>query len=403
MKKITTVISATMICLGSYAQTQPQITLQGTITGDLKGHNKMYIYSRTYNDSAIIENGHYTFKIPFKEPVLLMLLPEYILAERQMYRPFGILMDKPVTYTVTTDKTKGLDASTIKGSEAVELLQVYDKQKSAAWQSISAELKKEYGQPWMDEKDPRYAAFEAKQTALQQQYLVPLLQKLVKEHPNSFATVFSLGGARELMSPEQQERLYAGLSPEMKKTKEAKEFQEFTQGLRNSAVGRKVNDFTLPDEKDQSLAFNQFKGKYVLIDFWASWCGPCRQSFPHMREVYQQYKDQNFEIYSISIDKSKADWLKAVGVENNPWKQALDNINIAGKGFAITGVPTTYLISPEGTILLKEVGFNPDGSGEIEKKLAALFGGKANAAGKPAKEEGKTIEATPMVPMVPMQ
>lgn len=399
MKKITTVISASMICIGSYAQTQQQITLQGTITGDLKGHNKMYIYSRTYNDSAIIDNGHYTFKIPFKEPVYLMLLPEYILAERQMYSPFGILMDKPVTYTVTTDKAKGLSASTVKGSEAVEVLQAYGKQKSATWQTISGELKKEFGQPWLQETDPRYAEFETKQKALQQKYQVPLLQKLIKDHPNSYAAVFSLGEAREMMSPEQQERLYAGLSPEMKKTKEAEEFQQFTQGIRNSAVGKKVNDFTLPDEKDQSLAFSNFKGKYVLIDFWASWCGPCRQSFPHMREVYQQYKDQNFDIYSISIDKSKSDWLKAVEKENNPWKQALDNINIAGSGFAITGVPTTYLISPEGVILMKEVGFNPDGSGEIEKKLAALFGGKVKTAEKPAKEEGKVTESIPMVPM----
>lgn len=399
MKKIIAVISGTMICIGSYAQTQQQITLQGSITGDLKGHNKMYLYSHTYSDSATIENGHYTFHIPFKEPVYLMLVPEYIFAERQMYRPFGILMDKPVTYTVTTDKTKGLDASTVKGSEAVELLQVYDKQKSAAWGKLSEELKKEFGQPWLQETDPRYAEFETRQKALQQKYLVPLLQKLVKDHANSFASVFSLSEAREMMNPEQQERLYADLSPEMKKAKEAKEFQQFTQGLRNSAVGRKVKDFTLPDEKDQSLAFSNFKGKYVLIDFWASWCSPCRQSFPHMREVYQQYKDQNFEIYSISIDKSKSDWLKAVGVENNPWKQALDNINIAGSGFAITGVPTTYLISPDGEILMKEVGFNPDGSGEIEKKLATLFGGKVKPAEKPAKEAGKTTEAIPMVPM----
>ena len=399
MKKIITVIAGAMICTGSYAQTQPHIVLQGDITGDLKGHNKMYIYSRTYKDSAVIDNGHYSFNIPFKEPVFLMLLPEYILAEKQMYSPFGILMDKPVTYTVTTDISKGLGSSVVKGSEAVELLQAYTKQKSAAWKTISEELKKEYGQPWLEETDPRYAAFEAKQKALRQQHLVPLLQKLVKDHPNSYASVFSLGEAREMMTIDQQERLYAGLSAGMKQTKEAKEFKEFSQGLRNSAVGKKIKDFTLPDEKDQSLAFSNFKGKYVLIDFWASWCGPCRQSFPHMREVFQQYKDQNFDIYSISIDKSKSDWLKAVAKENNPWKQALDNINIAGSGFAITGVPTTYLISPDGEILMKEVGFNPDGSGEIEKKLATLFGGKVKTAEKPAKEAGKVTDAIPMVPM----
>ncbi|SEW41110.1 TlpA disulfide reductase family protein [Chitinophaga arvensicola] len=398
MKKIITLLSGVAISLGSYAQQQPQITLQGTLAGDLKGYNKMYIYSRTYHDSAVITNGHYSINIPFKEPVFLMLYPEYIKEQRMMYQPFGILMDKPVTYTVTSDIAKGMNASVVKGSEAVEVLQTYKKQKEAAWKQMTETLKKEYGQPWMDEKDARHAEFEARQKALQQQYLVPLLQKLVKDHPNSFASVFSLGEAREMMSTDQQDRLYAGLSSEMKKTKEAKEFHQFTDGIKNSAVGKKVKDFTLPDEKDQPLALQQFKGKYLLIDFWASWCSPCRQSFPHMREVYQQYKDQNFEIYSISIDKSKSDWLKAVAQENNPWKQALDNINIAGSGFAITGVPTTYLISPDGEILMKEVGFEPDGSGAIEKKLNELFGASVKSAAK-ATEAPKTMKAMPMVPM----
>jgi len=399
MKKIITLLSGVVISLGSFAQHQQQIVLQGTLAGDLKGFNKMYIYSRTYQDSAIITNGHYSINIPFKEPVFLMLYPEYIKEQHQMYQPFGILMDKPVTYTVTSDITKGMNASIVKGSEAVEVLQVYKKEKEAAWKQLSETLKKEFGQPWMDEKDARYAEFETRRNALQQQYLVPLLQKLVKEHPNSFASAFSLGEGREMMSTDQQERLYAALSPAMKKTKEAKEFREFTEGVKNSAVGKKIKDFTLPDEKDQPLALNQFKGKYLLIDFWASWCGPCRQSFPHMRDVYQQYKDQHFEIYSISIDKSKSDWLKAVAQENNPWKQALDNINIAGSGFAITGVPTTYLISPDGEILMKEVGFEPDGSGAIEKKLAELFGSNAKPAAKPAAEGPKEIKAATMVPM----
>ncbi|NLR80715.1 TlpA disulfide reductase family protein [Chitinophaga eiseniae] len=401
MKQLIAALSGTLISLGSFAQTGQEITLQGTITGDLKGHNKMYLYSRTYHDSTTIENGKYTFHIPFKEPVFLILYPEYIKAAMQMYTPFGILMDKPVTYTVTSDVAKGLNASTVKGSEAVELLQAYEKDKSAAWKSISEALKKEYGQPWLQESDPRYAAFEERRKALQQQYLVPLLQKLVKEHPDSYASVFSLGESKSIMTVDQQDRLYEGLSSKMKQTKEAKEFHEFAQGLKNSAVGRKVKNFTLPDEKDQPLVFSQFKGKYVLIDFWASWCSPCRKSFPHMREVFQQYKDQNFDIYSISIDKSKEDWLKAVAQENNPWKQTLDNINIAGSGFAITGVPTTYLISPDGVILMKEVGFNPDGSGAIEKKLAELFGGKAAVV--PEKPKQATGMATKAIPMAIMQ
>ncbi len=398
MKKTIGMVTGVLLSMSSMAQT---ITIEGDLAGDLKGYNKMYLYSRTYKDSADIHNGHYTFKIPYKEPMFLMLLPQYVQAERQMYVPFGVLFDQPVTYTVQSDITKGMSESVVKGTEAAELLLKYGRDKSAAYRNISKALQTEFGTSWLQENDPKYDAFQKKQAALQQQYLLPLLQKLVKEHPNSFAAVYSLNDARQMATVAQQDQLYAGLSKQMKATKEATEFHQFAEGLRNSAIGKQVKDFTLPDPEGKPVKFNDLKGKYVLVDFWASWCGPCRKSFPHMREVYQQYKDKNLVFYSISIDKSKEDWLKAVAQENNPWLQSLDNKNISGSGFAITGVPTTYLISPDGKIMMKEVGFDENGNGEIEKKLAALFGGtiKPTAAPQAAPAQptgGKVIKAIPM-------
>jgi thiol-disulfide isomerase/thioredoxin len=129
----------------------------------------------------------------------------------------------------------------------------------------------------------------------------------------------------------------------------------------------------LPDPKGTDVNFADLKGKYVLIYFWASWCVPCRRSFPHMREVYKKYKSDKFEIYSVSIDEDKSAWLKAVKEENNPWLQSLDTKNISQKGFAVTGVPSTFLIDPQGKIIAKEVGFDPEGGSEIEKKIEEVF------------------------------
>ncbi|MFB6456449.1 redoxin domain-containing protein [Chitinophaga sp. Hz27] len=399
MKKTIGIFAGMLLGMSSMAQS---ITIEGDLAGDLKGHNKMYLYSRTYQDSADINNGHYTFKIPYKDPMFLMLLPQYIQAERQMYVPFGVLFDKPVTYTITSDISKGMNASVVKGSEAAELLLAYGKEKSEVYGKISKALQSEFGTPWMEETDPKYAAFEKRQSALQQQYLLPLLQTLVKQHPNSYAAVYSLNDARDIATIAQQEQLFASLSKEMKATKEAQEFHQFGEGLRNSAIGKQVKDFSLPDPEGKPVKFSDLKGKYVLIDFWASWCGPCRKSFPHMREVYQQYKDKNLVFYSISIDKSKPDWLKAVAQENNPWLQSLDDKNIAGSGFAITGVPTTYLIGPDGKIMMKEVGFDESGNGEIEKKLAALLGGTVKSASK-AIEKPTAAQTTKAIPMAPLQ
>jgi thiol-disulfide isomerase/thioredoxin len=150
-----------------------------------------------------------------------------------------------------------------------------------------------------------------------------------------------------------------------------------------------VADFVLPDPSGKNIDFKNLKGKYVLIDFWASWCVPCRRSFPRMREVYKKYKDDGFEIYNISIDEDKEAWLKAVKEESNPWPQSLDTKSISQKGFAVTSIPASFLVDPQGKILLKEVGFDPDGGSAIEKKLAEIF---------PSGKTGQT-RSVPMTPL----
>lgn len=399
----TLIAGAAVLLTSISSMAQQQVVLKGTIKGDLKGHNKMYFYTRTMNDSTIIENGQYSYSFTFEEPVNIMLLPEYVLAQQMMYSPFGILFDQPTTYTITTDIEKGMESSVVKGTETVELFGAYDKEKKAAWKKISGILQTEFGQSWLQEDHPRYAEFEKRQEVLQQQYLVPVLEKLVKEHSGSYAAAHTLqGDGRNGLTIAQQERLYNMLSKNMKTSKSGMDFYNYIQGVKNSAVGKKVKDFTLPDPQDQPMAFSSLKGKYILIDFWASWCAPCRQSFPRMREVYSAYKDENFEILSISIDQSKPDWLKAVKQENNPWPQVLDNSSISASGFAVTGVPTTFLVGPDGKIVMKEVGFDPKGNGAMEQKLAAIFGSAV-----PVKEEketkqpdtpkeGEAIKAIPM-------
>ena len=191
---------------------------------------------------------------------------------------------------------------------------------------------------------------------------------------------------------EKKEQLLAMLSPRVKRSDAAQKFGSYLQGLRNSRIGSTVSNFSLPDPEGKEIHFASLKGKYVLIDFWASWCAPCRQSFPHMREVYSKYKSPDFEIYSISIDEDKAAWEKAVAEERNPWPQSLDTKGIAHSGFAVTAVPSTFLIDPQGKIVAKEVGFDANGGGEIEKTIKALF--NSNQGTNATEPKPKTIPAT---------
>ena len=121
------------------------------------------------------------------------------------------------------------------------------------------------------------------------------------------------------------------------------------------AVGTKYSDIELvnPDGKKVKLSEYVPEGKYVMLEFWASWCGPCRGEIPHLREVYKEYKDKGFEIVSISIDRKDQDWKKAMKEENMVWTQLNDPGEFEGpvtQVYNIMGVPTCILLDKEGHI-----------------------------------------------------
>ena len=397
-------IAMLIVSLAFAQKEKGMVTIKGTLNGDLKGYNKIYMYTRTSNDSTEIKDGKYTFSFPFTEAMIKILYPEYIKEMRMMYQPFGVLIAESGTYYITSDIEKTMSkSSVVKGPESAVLYRQFESGQNEAYRNISLGMEKIYGDKWysIEEKDPRYIASKNSNDSLVEVFIFPLINNLIKKHPDSYASAYVLGGAgKSIASMEKKEHLFGMLSSRMQKSEMGKKFADYIQGIKSSGIGNMVNNFVLPDPQDKNVDFSSLRGKYVLIDFWASWCSPCRQSFPHMREVYKTYKNDNFEIYSISIDESKEAWLKAVKEENNPWLQSLDTKNISQSGFAVTGVPSTFLIDPQGKIVAKEVGFDEKGGSEIEKKLGELFHQKATLKAN-AEKENKTnvIKSIPMTGM----
>lgn len=401
-KNVLMVLGLLGVSLMARGQGSNLVTIKGELTGDLKGYDHMYMYNRMGSDTTKMNEGHYAFRFEFKEPEMKMFLPEYITAMKQMYQPFGILISGPGTYYVKSNIEKGLAASSVvSGVKDAVIYRQFEKDQSAAYLKTNRTLASLYGDRWymIDEKNDQYAAYMKTKDSLEAINTVPVLERLVKKYPDAVATAFVLSGAgKGLSSLGEQEKLYSMLSDRMKKSKEGVLFNDFIQGRKNAAIGNNMIDFQLPDPKGKMIGSGQFKGKYLLIDFWASWCVPCRKSFPHMRELYKKYKNKNLEILSISIDKNKEAWLKAVDQENNPWPQVLDTRSVSQKGFAVSAVPNTFLISPEGKIIAKQVGFDPEGKDNpIEDKIAALLGGIApDKEMRPGSKGKKVIKAIPM-------
>ncbi|MRT94711.1 TlpA disulfide reductase family protein [Ancylomarina sp. 16SWW S1-10-2] len=118
------------------------------------------------------------------------------------------------------------------------------------------------------------------------------------------------------------------------------------------AIGKQAPLFTLKSVDGEDISLEGYRGKYLLVDFWASWCGPCRAGIPNLKEIYKDYKAQGLEILSVSTDTDEKAWLKAVEKEQMPWNQVRDTKSISDS-YNITYIPMIFLIDPNGKIIDK--------------------------------------------------
>jgi len=129
-------------------------------------------------------------------------------------------------------------------------------------------------------------------------------------------------------------------------------------------------EITLPDMDGKIIALSSLRGKYVLVDFWASFCPPCRAENPNIVKVYNSFKGKNFEIYGVSLDDNKSDWKKAIGDDNISWIQVSDLKrweSVAAKSYGVEAIPTNFLVDPSGKIIGRDL------MGEqLEEKLRSL-------------------------------
>lgn len=374
MKKQIILPALVLLAVQTMAQ---NVVIKGTFAGDTKGNNKIYVYGTgVKTDSTVMTDGHFEFTLPFEKSFMPLLFTEYDLNVTGGYAPYALVVDQAGTITLSGgDITKGLSSMKISGMKSAEAFSQWGEKQDAMSTQVQEQIKKKFGDKWYAQDNPKREEAIKEYKTLQKAGISSELENFVRSHTDSYASAVALNRACSLLETSQLEKLHAMLAPQVQQTEEGKNVAKFVQGLKNSAIGSTVKDFTLNTPEEKPLSFSQLKGKYVLIDFWASWCGPCKQSFPHMKEIYKKYKSDKFEIYSISIDDDKEAWLKGLKEQDLPWLQALDTKSISQSDFAITGVPTTFLIDPAGKILLKEVGFGGS-DGPLEKKLAELFGTK---------------------------
>jgi thiol-disulfide isomerase/thioredoxin len=168
------------------------------------------------------------------------------------------------------------------------------------------------------------------------------------------------------------QKLDASLSKALPKSAYVLDYHKRVEELARFAPGTLAPDIKLNTPDGQELALSSLRGKVVLLDFWASWCGPCRRENPNVVRIYDRYKEKGFTVYSVSLDKNKGNWTEAIQKDRLTWTHHVSDLGYWNSSvvplYKIEGIPLTFLLDKEGKIVAKGLRDK-----ELEKKVAELL------------------------------
>ncbi|MFD1602849.1 redoxin domain-containing protein [Flavobacterium artemisiae] len=317
----------------SLTQTQAQennIQLKGTVVDTVaqyvylqKFHNKMF----TTIDSVKVKDGNFSFKTKVKTPEL------YGLSVNTAQSPLYIFLEKgPIS--VKLNPKKYYSNSVVEGSASQDLFEAYKKSNDIE------------------------------------------ISKFITEHPASIVSAYVLyRNWSYRLTPEQITQNIALLDKNLQSSTYVKELKELAIVLDGLAIGKKAPDFTANNPDGKPVRFSENLKGYTLVDFWASWCGPCRRENPNIVAAYKEFHDKGFNIIGISLDKKKENWVKGIQDDHLDWTHVSDLLfwnSAVAKLYGVRAIPANYLVDPNGIIVAR----NLHGE-ELQTTLKSLLGNKS--------------------------
>ena len=374
MKKILAGAIALLPVLG-FAQ-DATFTIKGKI-GTYTTPAKVYIEYRnagkTITDSAVLNNGEFKFTgvaaaVPGQGYLLLNKKGNGLNATRD----YKAIFIEPGTITIKGDTD--INNATATGTKTNNENEQYQAALKPVNDAYTAMEEKDKGFTDEQKKAVAYMRQSWKSEKAIENQEKAINKKFIQEHPDSYVSLNALQSYAYSADYADIEPLYSNFSPAIKASESGKAFGEMLPKLKAVAIGATAPEIAEADTAGKVVNLSSFRGKYVLVDFWASWCGPCRRENPNVVRTYNQYKGKNFTILGVSLDRptAKEAWLKAIHNDGLTWTQVSDLQFWKSKtaaAYAVRAIPQNFLIDPNGKIVGKNLR-----SFDLEDRLAELLG-----------------------------
>ncbi len=317
------------------------------------------------DSAAVGKDNTFTFQGSTAEPKF------YMLNFYDLQQVLVILRNND-KITVDVDGNNPNGAFTLKGSKEVEQLEKVLKVQQN-FQAKSAELQADFQKAAMKKDDKAKDNIQSRFFAMQKEQNEEL-KKLITQGGPTLASWY----ATNALNPEEEYAFLAPLAPQFEKafpnSEYIKDFSAKVAQYKNAVqVGQAAPDITLSSPEGKPVSLSSLRGKYVLIDFWASWCGPCRQENPNVVKMYNKFKGKNFEIFGVSLDREKEKWTQAIAQDGLSWVHVSDLKfweSAGAQSYGVRSIPATFLLDPTGKVIAKNLRGQA-----LEAKLAEILEG----------------------------